>query len=158
MDGATWILTSHTLIGLIKPNTKWVHLRRTQLRRIIEAAEAGRVDTTNPEHGSREPAHKCSSESGKEWSFFALRFSTSKTKLANTLRNAPKPTFTRNLTIHSPAIILLSPILSTANTYSGEDPTTAVPIKQPQSFCSKIFIGCTTRSKTASRKEKDPNP
>lgn len=66
IDGATWILISYTLIGLIKPDTNWVHLPRTQSSRIVGAAEAGRVNPTNPEHGSREPAHMCSSVSGKE--------------------------------------------------------------------------------------------
>jgi hypothetical protein len=48
------------------------------LRSVVDAAEAGRADTTSPERGSRELDHKISSESGEKWSFFASRFSTSK--------------------------------------------------------------------------------
>jgi hypothetical protein len=78
IDGAIWILTCYSLIGLLKPDTNWVHRRRSQLRRVVEANEGGRADTTSPERGIEEPDNTRSSHSSEERNLFTRWFSTSK--------------------------------------------------------------------------------
>ena len=91
IDGSIWILTCYTLIRLLKPDTNWVCRQRTQLRRVVEAAEGG-ADTTSPEQGREGVDHNRIGHSGDERSFFARWFSTSKPNWQPRSEIPPPPT------------------------------------------------------------------